>query len=450
MRLTYYQVPAQSQGVRRDESASEVAKSLEEQHGLRNLISQQETSSPTKMNQVLQETLEKQTKLTFQIKRLKDQLKTLKREPKTSQAETDHKRKEIDLLRSGFQGSEQKKVKKEEDVRETETDLEKNLKMKDYMIQRFTMQVEELQTKAKRIPQLASQLSQLESLNAKLKSASRQKEKEFGDRNAKLESTLNAFETQIMNTKTQHERKIAELQASKDALKQDNNKTNKRAFELENQNAKLEQVIQVSEESNRVLKDEKKTLEERILQLEKVRAEQRSVFGIVFSVDLSGSLMGNSQLLAKAAFRTLIDNLRSQSPKAHVGVVVHGPSVYVARHMAEIDSYMSSILDSVACGGGEDYVQAFTHIVSLLSDFKYRHPKAKRRVIMISDGQGYSSSTDISTLCADRIQCHNIVVSGDGYHYMSSTQACSAKTGGKDFRYNGNFTSTVVAVLIGP
>ena len=213
---------------------------------------------------------------------------------------------------------------------------------------------------------------------------------------------------------------------------------------------KLEQVIKVSEESNRGLREEKKTLEEIILQLEKVRAEQRSGFGIVFSVDLSGSLMGNSQLLAKAAFRTLVNNLRSKSPKAHVGVVVHGPSVYVARQMAEIDNYRSSILDSVACGGGEDYVQAFTHIVFLLSNFKHRFPEAKRRVIMISDGQGYSSLTDISTLCADRIQCHNVVVGGDGYHYMSSTQACSAATGGKDFGYNGNFSNIDIAALIGP
>lgn len=436
------QYVAQSHRTRRDGSASELVKPLEER-GSHNLTAQVETPSPAQMNQVLQENLEEQTKLTLQIKTLENRLQTLDGDLKTSQAETDHKRKEIDVLRSYFRGSEQKKLKKEGDIREKETEMEKDLKMKDSMIHRFTLQVEELQIKAKRIPQLASQLSRLETLNAKLESSFKQKEKELGDRNTKLKSTLNAFAAK-------NEREFAELKASKEALKQDNNRTNKRAVELEKKHSKLEQVIKVSEESNKALKDEKKILEQRILQLEKVREEKRSTFGIVFSVDLSGSLMGQSQLLAKDAFRTLVNDLRSKFPKVHVGVVVHGPSAYIARQMAEVDYYTSSILDSIACEGSEDYVTAFTHVVSLLSTFKYLQPGAKRRVIMISDGQGYSTLTDVSTLCADRIPCHNIVVGSNICYYPSSTQECSSATGGGNFGYNGNFGNGDVTFLTEP
>ena len=422
-------------------------KSLE-QRGSRNAMNRGETPSPTRMNQVLQETLEEQARLSLQIGILEDELQTLKRELKTSQVEADNKKKEMDVLRSYFQGSEQNRLKKEREIREKETEMERSLKLKEFMINRFTVQNEELQMKAQRIPQLASQLSQLESLNAKLESSSKRKEKELGDRNAKLESALNAFQTKITETQAQHDRKIAEMKNSKDALKQDNSRTNKRVVKLENKNAKLEQVIKVSEESNRALKDEKKILEDRILQLEKVRAEQRSILGIVFSVDLSGSLMGNSQLLAKDAFRMLIRSLYRKSPKVHVGVVVHGPSAYVARQMAEVDFYTSSMLDSIACGGSEDYTQAFTSVVSLLSTFKNLHPGAKRRVIMISDGQGYySTPTDVSTLCADGIPCHNVVVGND--YYSCSTRACSSMTGGRDFEYNGSFRSTDIDILIG-
>lgn len=354
----------------------------------------------------------------------------------------------MDDLRNYFRGSEQKKLKKESDVRESETEIEKNLRMKDSMISSYTHQIEDLKIKVKRIPQLASQLSQLESLNARLKSSFKQKEEEICHRNAKLESALNAYKTKVMDMETQHNRNIAELKASKDALEQDHKRTNKRAVELEDKNSKLEQDMKFNEESHRALKEEKKMLEERILQLEKVRAEQRSTLGIVISVDLSGSLMGNSQLLAKDAFRTLINELRSNTSKVHVGVVVHGPSTYIAHHMAEVEFYTSSFLDLIDCGGSEDYVQAFTFVVYLLSEFKHRHRGAKRRVIMISDGEGYSTLTDLSTLCADGVPCHNIIVGNRSY--STSTAACSSITGGRDFTYNGSFSSGDIDDLIGP
>lgn len=401
------------------------------------------------MNEMLQETLEEQTRLTLQIKTLEDEVQTLKRELQTTQNEAANRTKEMDVLSNYFRGSEQRKPKKERDVRETETEMEKNLRMKDSMICRYTHQIEELQIKAKRIPLLASQLSQLESLNTKLKSNFKQKEKEMGDHSAKLESALMVLETKIMAMEAQHEKKIAVVKASKDALEQEKKRTTKRAVKLQTENAKLEQVIKHSKDSHKALKDEKKILEERISHLEKVRVEQRSILGIVFSVDLSGSLLGNSQLLAKDAFRKLINVLRSESPRAHVGVVVHASSIYVALQMAEIDSCTSSVLDSIDCGGSENYAQAFTYVVSLLSGFKDSYPGAKRRVIMISDGEGYSSAlADVSMLGADGVPCHNIVV-GNSF-YSTSTEECSTITGGRNFTYNGSYGISDIDVLIGP
>lgn len=400
------------------------------------------------MNEMLQETLEEQTRLTLQIKTLEDEVQTLKRELQTTQNEAANKTKDMDVLRNYFRGSEQRKSKKERDVRGTEIEMEKNLRMKDSMICSYTHQIEELQIKAKRIPQLASQLSQLEALNATLKSTFKQREKEMGDHSAQLESALTVLETKIMVMESQYEKKIADVKASKDALKEEKKKTTKRAFELQTENAKLEQVIKHSKDSHKALKEEKEILEERISHLEKVRAEQRSILGIVFSVDLSGSLHGNPQLLAKDAFRKLIDNLRSKSPRAHIGVVVHASSIYVARQMAEVDSYTSSVLDSIACEGSEDYVQAFTYVVSLLSIFKDSYPEAQRRVIMISDGQGYSALANVSTLSADGVPCHNIVV-GNPF-YSTPTEEYSSITGGRDFTYNGSYEISDIDVLIGP
>lgn len=270
----------------------------------------------------------------------------------------------------------------------------------------------------------------------------------MGDHSAKLESALMVLETKTMAIESQYEKKIAVVKASKDALEQEKKRTTKRAVELQTENAKLEQAIKHSKDSHKALKEGKKILEERISHLEKVRAEQRSILGIVFSVDLSGSLDGNPQQLAKDAFRKLINDLRSKFPRAHVGVVVHASSIYVARQMAEVDSYTSSVLDSIACGGSENYFQAFTYVVSLLSIFKNSYPGAKRRVIMISDGQGYSALADVSTLSADGVPCHNIVV-GNGF-YSKSTEECSSITGGRNFTYNGGYGVSDIDVLIGP
>src|SRR5277367_6450141 len=99
-------------------------------------MSQQEPSAMNQMNEMLPEYLEEQTRLTIQVKTLEDQVKTLRRELQTAQNEAVNKTKEMDVLRSYLRGSEQSKSKKERDVRETETEMGKNLRMKDSMIGR--------------------------------------------------------------------------------------------------------------------------------------------------------------------------------------------------------------------------------------------------------------------------------------------------------------------------
>lgn len=447
-----------------DELASELAKS-QEQRAQHDSKGQQETPALNQMNEMLQETLEEQIRLTIQAETLEDQVKMLRRDLQTAQNEAANKTKEMDVLRSYMRGSEQRKSKKERAVRETETEVEKNLRMKDSMIGRYTHQIEELHVKAKRIPQLASQLSKLESLNATLKSqraalaedmktstkAFEQRENEMRDRISKLESALLSLEAKNMAMQSQYEKEIFEVKASKDAVEQEKMKTTKRAAKLESKNATLERDIEQSKDTQKALKEEKEMLEKRISHLEKVRAEQHSLLGIVFCVDISGSLCGNPERLAKDAFRKLINDLRSKFPKAHVGVVVHASSIYVARQMAEVDSYTSSVLDSITCTGSEDYLQAFIHVVSLLLTFKASYPGAKRRVIMVSDGQECSTPGDVGALSADGVPCHNIVVDGGSSGWgATATEKYSSMTGGGNFKYNGSYRLSDIDVLIGP
>jgi outer membrane murein-binding lipoprotein Lpp len=120
-------------------------------------MGQQETSALNQMNEMLQGTLDEQTRLLIQVKTLEDQVKALRRDLQTAQNEAANKTKDVDILRSCLRRSEQHKRKNERDVRETETEMEKNIRLKDSMISKYTHQIEELQVKTKRIPQLASQ-----------------------------------------------------------------------------------------------------------------------------------------------------------------------------------------------------------------------------------------------------------------------------------------------------
>ncbi|ERF69676.1 hypothetical protein EPUS_03668 [Endocarpon pusillum Z07020] len=294
-------------------------------------LGQQQTPALDQINELLQETLEEQARLMIHTKALEDQVETLRRELQIVQNEAANKTEEMDVLRSYLRGSGQRKSKSERDPRETETEMERNLMIRDSMIGRYTHQIEELQVKARRIPQLASQLSKYESLHATLTSqraalasdmetstkAFEQKESEMRCRMLKLESTLSSSEAKNVAMKSAYQKEICDVKASKNALEQEKKKTARRLAELESKNKTLARDVKQREGTQKALEEAKRTLEKRVSDLEKVRAQQRSSLGIVFCVDLSGSLHGNPERLAKDAFRNLINNLCVEVPDAH-------------------------------------------------------------------------------------------------------------------------------------
>ena len=146
--------------------------------------------------------------------------------------------------------------------------------------------------------------------------------------------------------------------------------------------------------------------------------------------------------LAKEAFRKCIESLRSRAPRAHVGVVVHASTVSIVRTINTLNSATDNVLSSVSCGGTEDYCSAMALVKSELSNFRSRFPRAKRVVIMISDGQDCGTPGDVSSFASERIPCHNVVVeASSNYLYETyethGTDKYSAATGGMNIRYNG-------------
>lgn len=454
---------ARSHQVQVDELISKLEKA-EDQHAQHDSMVQQQASALNEMNELHRETLEEQSRLTIQIKTLEDEAKPLRRALQIAQNEAANKAEEMDVLRNYIRGSGQRKPKKEGDALDTETEMEKNLRMKDSMISRYTHQIEEFRVKTRRIPELASQLSKAESRNATLTSqraalaadvksnakAFEQKESEMRDSISKLESALLSSEAKTEAIQSAYKKEICDVKASRNALEQGKKKTTERIARLESEKAKLERDVSQSKDAQKALDKEKKTLEQRISCLEKLRTERRSLLGIVFCVDLSGSLCGNPGRLAKEAFRKLVNELHAKSPNAHVGVVLHTSSTFVARQMAEVDLHTSSMLDSITCSGTENYRQAFIHIVSQLSAFKASYPGANRRVIMISDGEGCGVPGDVSTLRTDGVPCHNLVISKGSLvsAASSSTRKYSSMTGGRNFMYDGSLGLSDVEVLI--
>lgn len=190
------------------------------------------------------------------------------------------------------------------------------------------------------------------------------------------------------------------------------------------------------------LSDEVKSLRRQLSELKQVCARRPDV-GIVFCVDNSGSLGGNPQQLAKQAFRAIINRIRSKAGRAHVCIVVYAVSVSVVRHMSELNSSIDTAIDSIACGGSENYRDASKEVISLLSGFKRQYPRVERHVVMISDGEDCGSSGDVSTLAAERVPCHNVVIEKSHGHYYgatpysSETEKYATDTGGVSLKYSG-------------
>lgn len=339
-------------------------------------------------------------------KHLRAQVKSLEAELQNSRAEAIQKSTELDVLRNYYKTVEKRKAQTERETRETE----KHLELKISTIGKLTGEKEELEAKVRRIPGLAMQISKLEVAMGKLEAQREASEQE----KTKLAQHISALES-----------------------------TNK---DLDGANSKLEK-------KNKKLKDQIQTLETKVSHLEQVRAH----IGIVFCVDLSGSLSGDLEQLAKTAFRQIINALLSKTKRnVHIGVVVHASSISIARHMSSVDASTASILDFIPGGGTEDYRAAFVHVVSLLSTFTAENPGAEKCVVMIGDGEDVGSRGDVSTLVAQGVKCHNVVIGKEyGGHFStlvagglgSATSAYSHATGGENLRYDGGSGS--VAVLEG-
>ena len=292
----------------------------------------------------------------------------------------------------------------------------------------------------------SSGLKEVDDLRKYLRTVSRQKEQKDNDI-SKLEQQLEARESKIIKLSTEMGElqakirripiltgQVAKLEsentASKIRFDEDQKKMKKRATDLESQNTNLKRDLEKA-------RQDRVKLESRVADLEKVRAESR---GVVFCVDLSGSLSGPPVSLAKEAFRKCIESLRSRAPRAHVGVVVHASTVSIVRTINTLNSATDNVLSSVSCGGTEDYCSAMALVKSELSNFRSRFPRAKRVVIMISDGEDFGTPGDFSSFASERIPCHNVVVSNYssyGTCRTYGTEKYSAATGGMNIRYDG-------------
>lgn len=314
--------------------------------------------------------------LEAKIKKLKAKSVSFEAEIDNSSAASSGSR-EVNDLRRYLRTVSRQKEQKDNDI----SKLEQQLEVRESKIVKLSTEMGELQAKIRRIPILTGQVTKLESQNT----------------------------------------------ASKIRFDEDQKKMKNRVTDLESQNTNLKRDLEKA-------RQDRLRLECRVADLEKVRADSR---GVVFCVDLSGSLLGDPAYLAKEAFRKCIESLRSKAPKAHVGVIVHASTVSIVRTINTLDSATDNVLSSVSCGGGENYRSAMALVKSELSDFRSRFPRAKRVVIMISDGQDIGTPGDVSSFASERTPCHNVVIETSSNYPSYETEKYSAATGGMNIRYDG-------------
>jgi myosin heavy subunit len=235
---------------------------------------------------------------------------------------------------------------------------------------------------------------------------------------------------------------IAKLHSEKNALEQ----AKKTLEQVKNTMAQEKQILaqQVSR-----LEQEKRSLNQRILELEKVRL----VEGVVICVDLSSSLKSTQVTLAKEAFRTITSGIRSRNPKTHIGVIVQATSISIARNIDVVDLSTDRALNSEYGGGAESYHSALPKVQTMLSSFHYKHPKARRRIILIGDGQtagGYPENV-VSSFRDEGIPIHSVVIRSGYSAFSSSSQTShmSSKTGGQEFSYAASSMSLSSDALLG-
>jgi myosin heavy subunit len=425
---------------------------------------------------------------------------TLTAELQACQRELANKTKEMDTLRSYLRAVEPRKAEKRRPVIEDESEMAKQMKIKDAMISRYTAQIEELQAKTRRIPQFSAQAaksevsittlkSQRSALNEKLKEKTKlfeQKERIMNEHVAKLEATLTSVESQALSAKSSFERDLHSMNVAKEGLekeikarrehianlmsevattKQDyDNGVKALQFEMEKrlkeQVAKTHKVEKSLKSERRALslfKDENKRLRQHVSELEldpyvahPIRPNRSATVGIVFCVDLSSSVYGVPETLVKNAFKQLLNHLHTVYPETHVGIVVQTTSIYVVREVSPVWSADVAVLDSILAGGSENYTRAFALVSVLFEKFQTANPGAKRRVIMISDGEGGSISEDVTALGANEVPCHNLVVDKGGSSAETcSTAVYSSDTGGRNILCS-NMTAADMELILAP
>jgi uncharacterized protein (DUF3084 family) len=306
--------------------------------------------------------------------------------------------------------------------------LEDEIRLKDDKIAKLGQQVEELRSKTRKI---SGQLNRTEissndlkhqktsisqELNTKIKTfddvrgqlEQRIQDLEFQKSDLKLEMT--ALNEDLRRTKLevqrQKESSATELARLESTSKAQVDHFERRRSQLESANITLLADLETRKTKEATLEKDKKRIGREVSELEKEnkrllaritsleevrkqrsRARHSAIAGIVFCVDLSGSLSGGPDIQAKDVFRTIVRALMTKNPNAYVGIVTHTTTVSVVRSICAPDHHTESLLDSISCNGSENYSVALSSVWSLLKDFGSSYPSAARWVILISDGQ---------------------------------------------------------------
>ncbi|KAF2117302.1 hypothetical protein BDV96DRAFT_644725 [Lophiotrema nucula] len=341
-----------------------------------------------------------------QMSRLMDQIKTLERHRGSGagsgqqQTQEASETKQANDSRRHVRGMKQQGTHQRSEVKK----LEEQLDFRESRIALLNHEVEALQHKVRRIPALAGKISRLESI---IRTSEVSEESE----NQRISNIVTDLQAQNKILASDVER----AKQSNATIEKDRKKSTKRTAELEAEKARLER---------------------RIVELEQVRA-QRSLIGIVLCVDISGSLAGTPEQLAKDAFRKFIEKIRAKYSNASVGVIVHASSVTTVRKISPLDATADRVIDSTWCGGSENYYSALSLVQTELASFNLSFPKAKRIVILISDGEDIGTPGNVATLAAWGIPCHNVVIQKSTAFASHETTKYATATGGTTIYFNG-------------
>jgi von Willebrand factor type A domain len=333
---------------------------------------------------------------------------------------------------------ETKLLAENEKSRNTQASLEKSLESlriaKDKQLTETEQNIESLQIKLKDL-----QYEQTQSRNAQqfwetdatyrsTQSEERDKQMtQLTERNEELQS--------LVTTLTDH---ISEYQAENFKMKTDlqslKRKNDKRKEDVRSTQEQREQSEKSLNRRISKLERERDSLNRKVFDLEKVR---RTIAGVVICVDLSGSLYGDAEHLAKDAFRIIVEGILDQSPQTQIGVVVQSAQIKTEYKMSRISYATLSCLDFATVSGTENYDRALRETEHQVYSFRRNFPGSPCRVILISDGEavgGYPQNI-LRNFNRDGIPCHNVVVA-KRRNFRNDTNGISLATNGRNFTFS--------------